>query len=838
MIPTLLTILFAIVSFVVWRGIKRLKYSEEYILDSEREFNQAVEQYNRLFNGYRYVSYSMAERWRTKYNYLNEEIDSHSLYLLPTELKSLVREFKICFDSGEKRRRQFNDKFVEQQKIHNANLFNTLLKFPLDTQQREVILHDEDNTLVIAGAGTGKTTTIMGKIAYILENKLASKEEILLISFTSSAVRDMREALAEIGLNEGVTVKTFNALGYSIIGEVEGSKPNLLFGGAINADIKTKELLSDSLRKKDLDKNLRVLLANFFLYYIFPQPDIRSFDTLDEYYSYVKSIKLVTFQGEIVKSFEELEIANFLYLHNIEYQYEKIFDPELKSRKFTSYKPDFYLPEYDITIEHFGIDKDGRVPKFFTSNNEFDATEKYHKKMEYAREVHRERGRTLIETYSFEKSAGELLTNLEDKLVAAGVMMTMRPLEEVLQKITVGKSFSPFIDLVYTFLNLVKSNHLSLEHLQEIKNQYTNQRVSTFMEIFVYLFDEYESYLMDHNEIDFNDMIIRSTQYIESGQYHHPYKYILVDEFQDMSVGRYSLLKSLLDQKKDTKLFCVGDDWQSIFRFTGSDISLTTSFSDYFGYTYKGKLEATHRFNNKILDYSSDFIQVNPSQLKKHLVTDYHVDDSYKALDIRCYSGETNAGSEQIIISILEEIIEREQGKDKPSVLLLGRYNHNRPARLNQIEYRFKKYFRNIEFLTVHKAKGATFEYSILIDVNTGLLGFPSEIVDDPLLQLVLNKGDDFKNAEERRLFYVALTRTRNANYIITQSGKESKFVKELQKGEHKDHQENTKSHCPQCHGELVERQGKFGPFYGCRNYPLCDFVLSHSKALKLKNKL
>jgi len=582
---------------------------------------------------------------------------------------------------------------------------------------------------------------------------------------------------------------------------------------------------------KNIDKNLRVMVASFFLYYIYPQPDLKSFDTLDEYYSYVKSVKLVTFQGDIVKSFEELKIANFLYLHNIEYVYEHTFDKSIKSTRFTSYKPDFFLSQYNITIEHFGINKDGSVPAFFNSDNGVAATKRYQEKMEYARNVHKEYGRTLIESYSYEERSGDLLGNLKQNLENVGVQMEQRPLDEILHKIMVGKTFSPFIDLVYTFLTLVKSNSVSVESLREMANEQGDKRVITFIEIFVYLFGAYESYLADNNEIDFNDMIIKATKYIESGQFKHPYKYILVDEFQDMSVGRYGILKALRDQNEGSKLFCVGDDWQSIFRFTGSDISITTSFSEYFGHTYHGRLESTHRFNNKILDYSSDFIQKNPAQLKKSLKADSQVDEFYNALDFRTYKGGLGSSPDQEIINLLEEIQDRvkPEQKKKSSVLLLGRYNHNRPDRLSEIKARFSKVLE-IEFLTVHKAKGATRDYSILIDVNDGQFGFPSEIVDDPLVQLVLRKGDDFKNSEERRLFYVAITRARNANYIITQEGGESKFVKELQKNESRILQLEAKKECPQCHGELVERQSKHGAFYGCKNYPLCDYTQPQPK--------
>lgn len=824
-----LTIVGALITIVVIIAYANVRsyfrgLSKEIAL-SEAEYRVAADEFQSLFSLGCYVNQRLVESWLNKYAHLQQIILGCPRFALPQKLKEITDTFTHYFKDVEVIRNDFNSGFVDKEKIIYKSLFDDLEDYPLDDQQRTAILHDEDNTLVIAGAGTGKTSAIVGKAAYILESKLASEDEMLLITFTKNAADEMQERIEE-RLGKNVPVRTFNAFGYDVIGEVEGNKPDLLFGGDDKGGSKVKGILIKSIQDGGVDNKLIINVASFFLFYFFPEQKFESFKTLDEYYSFVKSVSLITFQGETVKSFEELKIANFLYMNGIEYKYEEAFDTSIRSSNYKPYKPDFYLTEYDITIEHWGINKNGKVPAFFSKNNE-SATEKYHDKMAYARQLHDERKRTLIETYSYEENDGVLLPKLKEKLENAEVVFKQRPFKDILKKIKTGKSFSPFIDLVYTFLVLVKSNHVEINKLKEKANKQKSKRATTFLEIFTYLFEAYESYLKEHNEIDFNDMIIRATEHIKFGRYSKKYKYILVDEFQDMSIGRYNLLKSLLDQNPQAKLFCVGDDWQSIFRFTGSDISITTLFDEYFGYTYHAKLESTHRFNNKILDYTSSFIQKNPSQLRKKLKSETVVSPDYVALDIRTYEGIETA--ELQILHILEEIREKFSAlSDKRlSVLLIGRYNNNVPKNLDLIKKQYKSVM-DISYLTAHKAKGTTFNYSILIDVNAGTFGFPSEIIDDPLLQLVLHKGDEFENAEERRLFYVALTRARDANYIIAKRGNESKFLKELQKNSATaTGDENGNVICPECQGKLIRRSSEYGNFFGCSNYPLCQFTKS-----------
>jgi DNA helicase-4 len=224
-----------------------------------------------------------------------------------------------------------------------------------------------------------------------------------------------------------------------------------------------------------------------------------------------------------------------------------------------------------------------------------------------------------------------------------------------------------------------------------------------------------------------------------------------VDEFQDISLGRAGLIRALRGQVQGAKLFCVGDDWQSIYRFTGSDISLTTDFEGYFGPARRTALDRTFRFHDRIAAFSSHFVQRNPRQLRKRLSTAATSDK----LGVVVYR---HGEGDDPLPTILAEIA----ALGAASVFLLGRYGFTAPDDLRALQARFPRL--NIRFLTAHGSKGLEADYVVLLGLTSGRHGFPSEVADDPVLGLVLADGEPFAFAEERRLFYVALTRVAAAS--------------------------------------------------------------------------
>ena len=292
-------------------------------------------------------------------------------------------------------------------------------------------------------------------------------------------------------------------------------------------------------------------------------------------------------------------------------------------------------------------------------------------------------------------------------------------------------------------------------------------------------YDEYEKTLHQNYQIDFTDAIIQATDLCRKGLWRH-YEYILVDEFQDISVDRYKFLQALRGGSAKTKLYCVGDDWQSIFRFAGSDMSLVYEFEKYFGYTEQCKIETTYRFHQPLIDKSSEFIMKNKEQKEKTIKTPDG--DTYKTFlnFVKC-DGDEEEGVKKKVEEIVKEI------PTQDSILLLGRYNYDAMSvgykgKIDMKDNRMmvKINERSLPFLSVHSAKGLEADHVILVNCNQGAYGFPSLIEDDPILDFVLSKSEGYPFAEERRLFYVAMTRARKRMYVLYDQKRPSPFIGEF----------------------------------------------------------
>jgi len=523
-----------------------------------------------------------------------------------------------------------------------------------------------------------------------------------------------------------------------------------------------------------------------------------------------------------------MQIGNFFCLFGIKYEYEKHYPlaPEDRNADFGSYHPDFYLTDYNIWHEHFGVDREGNVPSWFNRKAPYPtAKEYYNAGIKWKRHIHAKLGTTLVETYSYENEDGNLIANLKRKLVEHGVQIEPQKPEDILPLVKKSAYYDDFINLIYNFLGLMKSN---AKYPEDISVKGLDRRLSVFLDVFRPVYRRYQEQLQNESKIDFSDMINQAAEHISRGDFTRPYKYILVDEFQDMSLGRYALLKSLKKQNPGVKLYAVGDDWQSIFRFTGSDISIITEFEKHFGFTSMTSILRTYRFNDEILQMSSSYIQKNPSQIRKTLFSDRQAEDKSFAFIGSKVTGNREAhqdAKDSAIRSALDEIsILNKEAK----VFLIGRYHHNVPIGFRTL---IKDYPRlTIEYYTAHRVKGMTSDYAILLDVNSGTLGFPSEIADDPLLSYLLHEGDGFENAEERRVFYVAITRARHKNFLLYNELNPSKFLSEIM--EVTDSPESITSKCPECAGQLIQRKGPYSEFLGCSNYPHCTYKQSNTIAM------
>lgn len=382
--------------------------------------------------------------------------------------------------------------------------------------------------------------------------------------------------------------------------------------------------------------------------------------------------------------------------------------------------------------------------------------------------------------------------------------------------------YGPFLR---TFLKHAKSNEVDLAMLRlRVANNPQPYRAELFVRVAWKLLTAYEAKLRSRGEIDFEDMIIRAADHVATNRYQHQYRLILVDEFQDISQARAKLLKALLTQAPGCKLFAVGDDWQSISRFAGSDIDVFTRFPGHFGMTATNYLTETFRANQGITDVASRFVQKNPSQMKKRVsaqnktaqaVVVIRRYDKFEDIDKECEECLTEIASKKAA------------GGKRTTVFILSRYGFRRPDSLGNWKARFRASV-DITFKTMHSSKGLEADYVIVLDMHTGRYAFPSEISDDPLLQLVMPQAESFPNVEERRLFYVALTRARHGVYLLGSSYSPSIFLTELVEDESLRSIVRIVRHdpCPRCQqGRLRKRTGRFGEFIGCSTFPSCRYT-------------
>lgn len=831
----------------------------------------ALDDYDALLKGY--LSHTQAQLWKAQYANLYaqcHELKKKQSYW--SKADPAVARFLSTYRHIDTARHTHNHQWVASELKRQAHLFQGIEgKYKLDLQQQHAVVTDEDNNLVIAGAGSGKTMTIAAKIRYLTEARGVPPDKILLIAFTKMAGDQMRKRIKATTGND-FKVTTFHALGLDIIAQVQGSRPNI-------ADISKQQAIPSEQAKviesiieqyKKDPKYLR-LLQDYFAYYLTTyQPEDR-FDTQGAYLLHLRDNHLAlktacqapqSLQREVLKSMEEVEIANFLYLHNIEYRYEQAYEHATATTAYQQYKPDFYLPQYGIYIEHFALDSDGNCPKWFKPTYKNGKTYTYQDGVAWKRQLHRQYGTRLIETFSYEKQQGVLLEKLQEKLENYGVNCKQpKSAEEVWAGITryQEKLVTRLEDLLYTFLQMFKCNNLTITDLYQRNarlNGYEHNRNCHFLRLFTPIYEAYAKELERRNEIDFNDMINHASQYIKQGYYTNPYNYIIIDEFQDISGAHADLVKALKTSRPSCKLFCVGDDWQSIYRFAGSDVSLFTNFAQHFGITEQLFIETTYRFDDSMIDLSRRFILKNPFQIPKQLRTPKgkkSTQTSYRII----YADHATDALSLILDDINQKISIANQPNPTCEILVLGRTRLDgsyeqlekegkgqflvlEKNKLNTKRIESKKYPHfSIQITTAHSAKGMQADYVVILGCGDDKFDFPSQAQDDNVMQLVMQQNDFYPYGEERRLFYVAMTRAKQYTYFVSPKDRPSIFIREIAPFCPDDPAAQADTVvCPKCQtGRIVQRNTREKTFYGCTLYPYCDQTMTIDYYTKIKAK-
>lgn len=724
-----------------------------------------------------------------------------------------------------------NAEFVPAEIARYRSLFDEVESNPLTKAQQLACVRNEDHNLVLAGAGTGKTSTMIGRAGYLLASGLAKSDEVLMLAFAKKAAEELEERidsrLQKWHRGHPPKVKTFHALGLEIIGAVEGKKPRLTPMAEDNA--KFAKFVDEALSLCLEQASYRALFIKYFQTELFPYRSPFDFDSMEQYREYVRVNELRTLNGDIVKSFEEVLISNFLSANGVRFEYERSYEIDTATPDFSRYRPDFYLVDYGIYIEHFALNHAGMPPAHFNQQRYLDG-------ITWKRKLHEKNKTTLIETFSYLRWDGCLEEHLKGLLEDAGVVFEPKASEDLLNELRQGTLFSDFSKLLADFIALFKNAAADLEGIKARASASVDKsRLLLLLELIMPIVNIYDGHLKRKGEIDFADMIWRALKYVALDKYRSPYSHILVDEFQDISGPRAKLLKALLDQNKEHVFYAVGDDWQSIYKFAGSDIGYTRSFGDKFGPTATTALDLTFRFNQEISDLASRFVLKNPTQLEKNIRSDRLC--GYPAISLLRVL--ESAKGLSLALDAIQAIARSDQIKN-PTVLILGRYNFvfEEWAKTNAGKELKKEYAGlTLTFSTVHSAKGKEADYVVVLDLVKGKHGFPSEKPTDPLLEFLLPPAEAFPHAEERRLFYVAVTRARHRVYLVFNPLIASAFIHELLEPENGystcDNEIASRYiaqaipsiQCPQCAtGKLVPKTSSYGPFVGCNHFPFCKY--------------
>ncbi|HWY29006.1 MAG TPA: UvrD-helicase domain-containing protein, partial [Candidatus Sulfotelmatobacter sp.] len=615
--------------------------------------------------------------------------------------------------------------------------------------------------------GSGKTRTLIARVRYLLERQV-SPAQILAITFTTKAAEEMEDRLKRMAVPiasqelEGVTVSTLHALGKRIL-QSEIAEPI-----SVADNNWTESIVAASLRdaREARDQQLASLYLNAVLN--FHRKEDETAPPLGTDLTYR------TLRGLHVRSVGERIIADFLFSHNVPYEYEEKASWANVGVNRNAYNPDFTLPAIGASIEYWGINRDGNVPQGWRTTSE-----QYNEGMRWKREEFRREGKKLIEFYDYERVEGTLETALEARLVAAGAVLRSMPHSELEQVVKNFKYVGSMIEhQLVDFISNARSLRLAPGDILKRLNS-TTPRVYHFGLLAVAILTRYDRELTSQGKIDFSDMLHRAADIMEKGPNRlAKFNHILVDEFQDTSSSMARLIHTLV-KANNAHLFAVGDDWQAIYGFAGGDVDHVVNFESHFGPASLTMLNTNYRSPAIIVEAGAALIAHNPSQTPKQVaISNQEHGEAY----VHEVPDNDLAISDKAI-----SLIQEERNRTAPDdILVLSRTNHL----LKEVRRNFlpkgipladpNRNTTGVRVMSAHKAKGLEADVVIVLNASDDLLGFPSKIENPDVLEPVrMHPGND--RSEERRLFYVAVTRAKKRLHLIVRQGLPSPYIAEIE---------------------------------------------------------
>jgi len=669
----------------------------------------------------------------------------------------------------------------------------------LNDKQREAVVSEDKRLLVLAGAGSGKTKTLLQKLIYLIEEKGVGPSSILAITFTKNATNEMIDRLIisadttgqyeRLLLNkrmskidkdkerlnyqkkykwiDGLTVRTFHSFCYSILRNYGVNEFDNKF--RIISDEKRNEedellkyvapetvfeVVHKLLIEQCEDTEFLLQLKRYILDYIIDKIHLKK---NDNQFLQKDGKYFTTLDGTKVRSKSEQFIADWFYRHSIKYEYE----PLLNVKDF-SFHPDFYIPEANLYIEHIS-DK-----SFSTKDKE---------------EQFQKGNLLLVKTFENMTKDSALFNHSLDKIIKNRLPANYHK--------TISLNFKEefkgyhedvrdFVQQIMRITDMIKVENINIDKVLGNARKDQHERVRNFYELAIPIVKKYNHYCIDKSYLDFNDMISRSASLFQNhadiaNKYKNRYQYILVDEFQDVNNLQVDLIKLLLTDH--TQLFCVGDDWQSIYGFRGSNVSYIVDFENHFPSSKVITLNLNYRSTQNIVGASNEVIKHNKFKVEKDIQASKKSEHK-----IVVYSGGSEDENIQFCLDKVREL--QNTGLTSEDILFLYRRTHmyNPGAYSNRPSYSktFYKEGIKIQAKTIHAAKGLEAKVVFIIGLTEGNGGFPDIWLEDRIFQVIKKANHDLLMEEERRLFYVAITRAKDKLFLITEKGNESSFLKEI----------------------------------------------------------
>lgn len=719
-------------------------------------------------NSIEFLSYSDTLSMHRKLEGLLHDLNGISSIPLFFQVRKKRKEVKKLLNDFDKFRSESNQRFFEAEKERCRDIFFDGEKWLLTDEQIQAVLSDDDRNLVIAGAGSGKTKVIEFKVKYLINRKKIDPKKIVLLSFSKKSAEYLAHRLPQEA--KGVEVRTIHSFSAQF---VDRDKFDLFNDKAKELELLVMKVLAETLQ----DSRIFALFNKFYREYFYDLKPLIFYENLDDLrrdlrkansnlevsddkFEEIKALRaLKTLRGEFVRSVDERYIADFLYLHDIKYEYEMPYNESSEK-----YHPDFYLRDYDIYLEHFAITKDGNPPKWF------DKPKRYLEGIEWKRKLHKSNGTKLIETYSFMLNDGDSAGYLKKVLSDEGVPLNISQAEAKAFNV-INREFSKL------FVRFYSNYKISGASLEEIRNRGSEKKYLLFLDLFEAFLNRFKSAVEASGKMDFSDMIYTAIERYKVAPPKH-YEYLIIDEFQDTSNLAMKLLDLVLQGSPGCKMMAVGDDWQSIYGFNGSDVSILSEFSKKYPGVSVLFLNNNFRSHQRIVELGQRFITKNPKQIQKDVRS---ANRKFPISDVRFLKYRE-------MIDIIKRI------PDNESILIIYRYNDDCPAGRDEFRGLFyldefrrpvreKGCIKYISMMTIHGSKGLEAQHVFVLFPDAETRKFPSEIEDHFVFNMLKNNSDDYPFAEERRLLYVAITRAeQNLYFVATEPGSEnSVFWEEIE---------------------------------------------------------